>query len=338
MTQVKLFYKRPDGVTPGGVPITEGSVAYWLVRAQNTTGGLLTKVADQVPIGSTVNLDPETYFFQLIDVSDGRGGVLSGEDAVTCRIVPASGGPFEIDDLAEANPSSLNTAEVNELKAYIDLKTAGIVGGAPVGTGPGGAFYSIDVKDTTATGRAVMKAAGANLAAEQLAARTAIGAGTSNLVIGSGAGQAADGAALAALATSKADAAAVTTLAGTVAGHTSQIATITGDIDTIEATLAAGSPLPSNVVTAVTFSNTVAHTAAVTFNPGSIAQAAIAGLIQAITDLKAQTAQRIIWNGTGYPAEVAGYASYHYSGPASQPPSSFGRTLRPGDIVDSWAG
>ena len=139
-----------------------------------------------------------------------------------------------------------------------------------------------------------------------LEARTAIGAGTSNLAIGTSIGTAADG--------------------GVVAGL-----------------IAAGSSLPATVggthdfTGAITHSGATTFTSTVSFVDGSIAQADIAGLVQALADLKANSVQRIKWNGTGYPAEVAGYGMYWYYGPIDQPPSSFGRTLRDGDIFDGYA-
>lgn len=171
MTQVKLLYKRIDGSTPGGVPIADGEVAFWPVRQRNTVGGLLTTVADKVLIGTTVTLDADTYYFQLVGVDDGRGGELSGAEAMTCRVVPPTGGPFEIDDLAIGDPPP-----EGEIPPDWQLWVADYVAthGAAAGSFPTPA----QIVGSTAVGQALI------VATDQAAGRAAIGAGTSNLAIG----------------------------------------------------------------------------------------------------------------------------------------------------------
>jgi hypothetical protein len=132
----------------------------------------MTRAAFTVPLGTqNVFLDPGTWNFELIGVSDGKGGYLTGDDAISTRTVPNSG-TFDVDDLTEVSGSS-GQGLAPEWKAYIDAAIAAVTvgaGGTPTGSGVGGAFISVDVTDTTTVGRAVMKAADA------AAGRTAIGA------------------------------------------------------------------------------------------------------------------------------------------------------------------
>jgi hypothetical protein len=116
-----------------------------------------------------------------------------------------------------------------------------------------------------------------------------------------------------------------------------------GDGGVLAGIVANGSSLAATVGGAHDFTGAVTHSGAListstaTFAAGAIAQAAIAGLVAELAALKANGVQRIEWNGTGYPAEVAGYGMYWYFGPIDQPPSSFGRTLRDGDVFDGYA-
>jgi hypothetical protein len=182
VTLINLVYRRPDGVHAEGTLLTaaDGSVAVSSVRRYDTSDGEMTRAAFTVPLGTQgVFLDPGTWNFELIGVSDGKGGYLSGDDAISTRTVPNSG-TFDVDDLTEVSGSS-GQGLAPEWKAYIDAAIAAVTvgaGGAPTGSGAGGAFIAVDVTDTTATGRSVMTAANA------AAARTAIGAGTSSLVVG----------------------------------------------------------------------------------------------------------------------------------------------------------
>lgn len=106
MTTVNLKYRRPDGATTAGVLLTasDGAVAISSVRRYDTTGGEMTRAAFLAVLGSSVFMDAGTWRFELISVADGRGDVLRGEDAVAYRVVPESGA-FDVDDLAEVNPS-----------------------------------------------------------------------------------------------------------------------------------------------------------------------------------------------------------------------------------------
>ena len=166
-----MVYRRPDGVHAEGTLLTasDGSVAISSVRRYDTSDGEMTRAAFTVPLNTQgVFLDPGTWNFELIGVSDGKGGYLSGDDAISTRTVPASG-TFDVDDLTEVSGSS-GQGLAPEWKAYIDAAIAAVTvgaGGTPTGTGTGGAFWIQDVLDSTAVGRSVVKAATA------AAARTA---------------------------------------------------------------------------------------------------------------------------------------------------------------------
>ena len=186
VTTVNLLFRQIDGA--GGTELItapEARVMVGPVRRSDTTSGELTTVAKPFALGSTIQLQPGTYRFTLWHVPDGFGGYIEGRDAEQVRLVPNSG-TFDVDDLEEVSTWSADSL-TPEIQAYIDQRIATVENGSPSGSGPGGAFISVDVTDTTVTGRGVMTAANA------AAARTAIGAGTSNLAVGTTAGTAAEG-------------------------------------------------------------------------------------------------------------------------------------------------
>lgn len=168
MTTVNLKYRRIDGVAPEGALVTSGLVEVTPAYRTDTTQGQLTTITQTFVVGSSITLVGGTYLFKLRS-SDGHGGRLKDEGVY--RLVPASG-TFDVDDLAEVTPT-VGSVTQSDVQAMIDAAVAGLIvgpGGTPTGTGPGGAFYIQDVQDSTATGRAVVKAADA------AAGRTAIGA------------------------------------------------------------------------------------------------------------------------------------------------------------------
>lgn len=191
MIGVQLLYRRPDGTTSGGVLITEGLVRVFSVRRYDSAGGEMLPVAFTVAIGATVSVDPGTWGFELIKVPDGRGGYLTGSNALTYRTVPNSGGPYQIDDLDEVTPAGNGLPASPEWQAQIDALQAQLNGLVVSG---GGIPAPVDTVFTDATtfGRARLKDVDA------AAARAALGAGTSSLVIGTTTGTAGDGAVLAA--------------------------------------------------------------------------------------------------------------------------------------------
>ena len=170
MPTVNLKYRRPDGLNVEGVALVEGDgvVEINSYRRYDTSTGEMTRIAFTAPIGASVLLAGGSWTFELVGVSNGKGGYLTGSDAKITRLVPNSGGPYDVDDLDEVEPSG--TGLEPEWKAYIDLAVAGITGGTPGGTGPGGAFVIDDVSDASAVGQLVVKAA------DQAAGRAAIGA------------------------------------------------------------------------------------------------------------------------------------------------------------------
>jgi hypothetical protein len=183
VTQVQLLYRRPDGVTPGGVLITEGLVKISSVRRYDSSGGEMTTVAWTSELGDTVTMDPGTWRFELYRVDNGRGGYLTGNDAVQYKLVPASG-TFQVDDLTEVDPitdsATSATPEVLAMIAALQAQVNALVisgGGLP--------------PDATTFGIAGLKYANA------AAARTAIGVAP----LGTTAGTAADGGTVAALST-----------------------------------------------------------------------------------------------------------------------------------------
>jgi hypothetical protein len=165
MTTVNLKYRRIDGVNPEGTLVTSGLVEVTPAYRTDTTQGQLTTIADTFAVGSTITLAGGTYLFKL-RASDGHGGRLKDEGVY--RLVPNTG-TFDVDDLTEVTPSASGMS-ISDVQALINTAVAGITAGAPTGTGPGGAFISNDVTDTTPVGRSVMKAVDAT------AGRTAIGA------------------------------------------------------------------------------------------------------------------------------------------------------------------
>lgn len=184
MTTVNLLYRRPDGLTTAGVPITKGSVRISAIRRYDTTQGEMTTAAIKVAIGTSVVLNPGTWLFELVQVSDGRGGFLKGRDAVTYRAVPASvpagvvkpDGSVDVDDLDEVDPTGADADLDPEWKAYIDAAIAGVSVGTPTGSGPGGSLAPLDIYGVNDVGSALMTPTGANTAARQASARGTIGA------------------------------------------------------------------------------------------------------------------------------------------------------------------
>lgn len=168
MTTVALKYRRIDGVNPEGTLVTSGLVEVTPAYRSDTTQGQLTTITQTFPVGSSITLAGGTYLFRL-RASDGHGGRLKDEGVN--RLVPASG-TFDVDDLTEVTPGVTGVTQ-SDVAAMIAAAVAGLVvgpGGTPTGTGPGGAFYIQDVQDSTAVGRAVVKAVDA------AAGRTAISA------------------------------------------------------------------------------------------------------------------------------------------------------------------
>jgi hypothetical protein len=271
------------------------------------------------------------------------------KDEGVYRLVPNSG-TFDVDDLTEVAPSASGMS-ISDVQALINAALAGVVAGAPTGTGTGGEFWIQDVKDSTAIGRAVVKAV------DTAAGRTAISAAAATHTHVATTDLTATG--------TKSSATFLrgdntwATPSGVVAGSvdwtniTSKPTTFPAVIGTTTGTAADGgvvqgivdngSALAASVggthafTGAISFSGAVTFSSTVGFVDGSIAQAEVAGLVAELAALKANGIQRIEWNGTGYPAEVAGYGMYWYFGPIDQPPSSFGRTLRDGDVFDGYA-
>lgn len=165
MTTVVLKYRRIDGVNPEGTLITSGLVEVTPAYRTDTTQGQLTTITQTFPVGQSITLAGGTYLFKL-RAPDGHGGRLKDEGVY--RLVPNSG-TFDVDDLTETNPV-VGSVTQSDVQAMIDASVAGIVAGAPTGTGTGGAFWIQDVLDSTATGRAVVKAVDA------AAGRTALSA------------------------------------------------------------------------------------------------------------------------------------------------------------------
>lgn len=203
MTLVNLVYRRPDGVHAEGTLLTaaDGSVAVSSIHRYDTSDGEMTRVAFTVPLGTQgVFFDPGTWVFELVGVSDGKGGYLTGDDATSVRIVPASG-TFDVDDLTETTLSG-GPALPDELTARVAALEALIAGG---GGGGGGAVLSVagktgavnlviaDISNTNDVGQAIVTMAGASLAARKAAVLAYLGAGTSGLTLGTSSTQAAQG-------------------------------------------------------------------------------------------------------------------------------------------------
>jgi hypothetical protein len=146
-------------------------------RRTDSTDGEVLPVWSSHAINDSVNLPPGPYRFQLSHFPDGDGGELSGDDANQIRMVPSSG-TFDIDDLAEITPTG-SVALEPEWKVYIDQQIQSVAGGVPVtGSGPGGELQPIDLYNVTTLGQNITRAA------DGAAVRGLIGAGTSNLALG----------------------------------------------------------------------------------------------------------------------------------------------------------
>lgn len=276
MTSVQLLYTRIDGVTLTGTPVTNGLVDVTPAYRSDTGVGQMTTIASSFPVGSTIILAPGTYLFKL-RASDGHGGRLKDEGVY--RLVPASG-TFQVDDLDEVTPTIGGLTQSDVAAMITAALTAGPTGtGAPAGTGTGGRYKVSDLTDVTTVG------VGVGTAASQAAGRTALGAGTSNLVVGTTAGTAADAAALATSLALKADLA-----SPALTGNPTAPTPTAGDNDTSIATTAF-----------VTNAVTVAGGLALGTTAGTAADAAtvvtLAGT-QTITGAKTYSAQQSIPTAT----------------------------------------
>jgi hypothetical protein len=185
---------------------------------------------------------------------DGRGGYAELTETVA---VPAGSGTLDFEDLVRVTitgPFAVIPADWMLRIASIEesLTDGGHGIGTVVGTGPGGVLRAVDISDSSSVTVSFIQASTVG------AARTAIGAGTSNLAIGTTAGTAADAAALATSLTAKADA----------AGTTSA--------------LAAKAPINNATLTGATTIAALTVSGAVTIADGSLAIADTAGLAAAI--------------------------------------------------------
>lgn len=154
MTQVNLKYRRIDGVSLDGALITTGTVTITPIARRDTTAGQMTTADLDVSLAASppsVQLAGGTYKMRV------RG---PGVDFSEYRLVPASGGPFDVDDLDEVTPSG-DAALAPEWKAYIDAAIAGVSVGS---TTPA------SIVGSTAIGQALITAA------SQSSARSTIGA------------------------------------------------------------------------------------------------------------------------------------------------------------------
>lgn len=182
MTQVQLLYRRPDGVTPGGVLITSGLVKISSLHRYDSSGGEMTTVAWTSALGATVTMDPGTWRFELYRVDNGRGGYLAGSDAVQHKLVPASG-TFQVDDLTDVDPTTDSAVtSTPEWLALYQAQQAQIDSIVITGGGIPAPVDSV-FTDATTFGKARIKDANA------AAARTALGVAP----LGTTAGTAADG-------------------------------------------------------------------------------------------------------------------------------------------------
>jgi hypothetical protein len=119
--------------------------------------------------------------------------------------VPLSGAILDFEDLTRVDPATLHPlvvvtpTEEARLEAIEAAIAAGVAsGGAPAGTGTAGRLRVLDLQDITSIGIAL------GTATNQPDARLMIGAGTSDVVIGTAGGTAADAAAVAAALAGKA--------------------------------------------------------------------------------------------------------------------------------------
>jgi hypothetical protein len=146
-------------------------------------------VTADLPVTDT----PITYGIEVKTtiLNDGAGKRISYTETV--EVPPGLSVPFE--ELTRLNPATLGP--ITELTSGQELRLqvveaaiaagGGSGGGAPPGTGVGGKYKVEDLEGITAIGIALGKAT------SQANGRSAIGAGTSNLAIGTAAGTAAEG-------------------------------------------------------------------------------------------------------------------------------------------------
>lgn len=154
MTQVNLKYRRIDGSNLDGTLVTVGAVTITPLARRDTTAGQMTTAELLVPLAPTaptVVLSEGTYRFRV------KG---PGLDNTEVRLVPASGGPYDVDDLDEVTPTG-DVALEPEWKAYIDAAIAGVAAGNVTPSG---------ITGSTAIGQALI------VAASQSSARTTIDA------------------------------------------------------------------------------------------------------------------------------------------------------------------
>ena len=157
MTQVYLKYRRIDGDSLDGSLVTSGAVTITPLARRDTTSGQMTTAELTVSLGlaaPSVVLAAGTYQFRVR---------APGLDNTEIRLVPGSGGPFDVDDLDEVAPTG-EAALDPEWKAYIDAAIAGVSVGS---TTPAG------ITGSTAIGQALI------VAASQSSARSTIAAAAS---------------------------------------------------------------------------------------------------------------------------------------------------------------
>lgn len=158
MTQVRLKYRRIDGSNLDGSLITVGSVTITPLDRRDTSDGQMTTAALTVQLAATPptkTLAPGGYRFRV---------QAPGLDNTEVRMVPASGGPYDVDDLDEFTPTG-SPVLAPEWKTYIDTRIAEVVAGTVTPAGIAG---------STAVGQALI------VAADGAAARGVISAAPSS--------------------------------------------------------------------------------------------------------------------------------------------------------------
>src|SRR5690349_12551882 len=170
--------------------MTDGQVKVNSVRRYDTAGGEMTPVAFTAELGATVTIDPGTWRFELWKVPNGRGGYLSGSDAVQIKTVPASGGPYQVDDLEETTVTGEAVTATPDWQIAIAAIQAQLDALVITGGGIPAAVDSV-FTDATTFGKARLKDVDAS------AARTALNVA----VLGTTTGTAADGGVVATLST-----------------------------------------------------------------------------------------------------------------------------------------
>ncbi len=183
---------------PAWTPV-DWSYAVTLTYGDTTATGILTvpydggtfDLADRIDLGGTVTAGVTYMPLSLRSAAGGVAGLdVDGDviDAAGNKVGEASGGGIS-ETIVNAK-GDLIAATANDTVARLAVGTDGQYLKAASGQATGlqwDTFTATDISDSTATGRAVV------IATDAAAARTAIGAGTSSLALGTNSGTAAAG-------------------------------------------------------------------------------------------------------------------------------------------------